>query len=74
MMEMRQIATADIVELDSLQVRPEALARVQLRGIGGPTLPVESARPPQWPGTFDGVAAVNWRSIPEDDHAAGNLP
>jgi len=73
MMEMRQIDTADMAELDSLQVCPEALARVQRRGIGGQTLHVESRGRPIGQELFDDVAAVKGRSIPDDDHAAGHL-
>jgi hypothetical protein len=72
--EMGQIGTADIAELDSLQVCPEALTRVQLRGLGWQALHVESRRRPMSQERFDGVAAVNWRSIPDDDQAAGHLP
>jgi hypothetical protein len=73
MMEMRQIETAEIAALDPLQVCPEALSRVQLRGIGGQTLHVESRRRPIGQVILDDVAAVNRRSIPEDDHTAGHL-
>src|SRR5688572_9043668 len=72
-MEMRQIETAEIAELDSLQVRPEAFARGQLRGIRGQTLHVESRGRLISQERFDDVAAVNGGSIPDEDHAAGPL-
>lgn len=72
--EMGQIETAKIAELDSLQVCPETLTRVQLRGISRQALHVESRRRPIGQERFDDVAAVNWCSIPDDDQAAGHLP
>jgi hypothetical protein len=72
--EMRPIGATDIAQLDSLQVRPEPFAGVQLRGIGGQTLQVESISRPRAQARGDGVTAMNRGAIPNDHQAVGSNP
>jgi hypothetical protein len=53
---------------------PEALLRVQLWGIGRQAFQVEALRRAVGQERFDGVAAVDRRAIPDEDHPAGHLP
>jgi hypothetical protein len=71
--EMGQIDTAHVAKFDSLQVCPEPLAGVQLRGIRGEALHAESRRRPIGQERGDDTAAVNGRSIPDNDEAPGHL-
>jgi hypothetical protein len=70
---MRQIGATAIAQLDCLQVSPEPLAGVQLRGIGQQTLQVESISRPGAQERFDDVTTVNRGAIPDEQHAAGDL-
>ena len=62
-----------IPELDSLQMRPQALARIQFRGIGGQALHVKPRRRPGREQLPHGVTAVDRRAIPDEHHVAGHL-
>jgi hypothetical protein len=73
MLEMWQIATADITEFDSLQVAPEPLVRIQFRGIGGEVLQLHPLRRPMGQKILDQMTAVNRCPIPEDQQAPGHL-
>jgi hypothetical protein len=73
MRQMWDVETAQIAPLHPCELVPEALARVQLWGIGWQALQMEALRCTVREELPDGVAAVDWRAIPEDDQAAGYL-
>jgi hypothetical protein len=65
---------ADIPEFNPLQMRPQAFARIQFRGIGRQALQVETLRRPSREEFFDDVTARNRRPIPDEHQAAWYLP
>ena len=73
MPQMRDVQAAHIVELDAFELLPEALPRVQLRGIGRQAFEMEALRCAAPEKLFNDVAAVNRRAIPDDDHLSGHL-
>ena len=54
-------------------MRPQALARIQFRGIGGQALLVQPRRHPGREKLPHGVTAVDRRAIPDEPHVAGHL-
>jgi hypothetical protein len=64
---------APIPELDPFQLRPQALARIQLRGIRWQALYLESFRSASRQELLDSVTAMDRRAIPEDHQAAGHF-
>jgi hypothetical protein len=66
--EMAQVETAHIPHLDACELVPEALVRIELRGIRRQTLQVEALRRPIREELLNGVAAVNGRTIPDEPH------
>jgi hypothetical protein len=73
MAQMTDRQATHISELDSLQMRPQGLTRIQFRGIGGQALHVKPLRRPSCEKLLDGVTAVDRRAIPDDHHGAGHL-
>ncbi len=71
---MTESQAADIPEFDPLQVRPEALARIQFRGIGWQALDVEALSRAIGQEGLDDVTTVNWRPIPDHHQTAGHFP
>ena len=71
---MTERPAAYIAELNPLQVRPEPLARIQFRGIGGEALHLKPVRRPIRQELLDDVTAMNWGPVPDEHQAAGHLP
>jgi hypothetical protein len=71
---MREIEATHIAQLDPFQVGPQPLTRIQLGSIGREPLQMDSVRRAVRQKGLDHVTAVNWSSIPNDDHATGHLP
>jgi hypothetical protein len=73
MRQMRDVEATDIAELDPFQLLPEPFARVQLRGIGWEALQMQAlCRAPRQE-LLDHLAAMDRRTIPDNDHAAWHL-
>ena len=72
-MEMPQVDTAHIPQLDAFELLPDALGRIELRGIRRQTLQVEALRGPVREELSNGLAAVNGRAIPDDHQPARHL-
>ncbi len=70
---MRQTEAAHVAQLDPLEVGPEAFSWIQLRGIGREALQVEARGGSVEQELSDDMAAMNGRSVPENDHPAGDL-
>jgi hypothetical protein len=73
-MEMRQVNTTDVAQLHALELLPDALIRVQLRGIRRQALQMQALGCAVGQEGPDDLTAVNRRAIPNDDHLAGHLP
>ena len=71
--QMWDVKTAHIAQLDPFELLPEALVRIQLRGIGRQALQVEAWRRAISQELLDGMAAVDGRSIPDNHHPARDL-
>jgi hypothetical protein len=73
MRQMWDIAAAHMAELDPVQLWPEPFAGVPLGGIGWQALQMQAlCRAPRQE-LLDDRAAMERRTIPDDDHAAGPL-
>src|SRR5215831_8460365 len=63
----------EVSPFDALQLGPEPLARVQLRGIGWQALQVQPRRGASGQELLDELTAMNGGAIPEDDPPAGHF-
>jgi hypothetical protein len=63
-----------IPEFDALQMGPEALAGIQLWGIGGEALHMEPLRRAIGEELCNAMTAVDGRAVPDNHHLAGHLP
>jgi hypothetical protein len=72
--QLREMETAHIAQFDPFELLPEALIRVQLRGIGWQALQVEALRRAIGQEFLDHVAAVDRCPIPDDHHPTRHLP
>src|SRR5919106_2403905 len=70
---MWKIETAHVTQFDAFELLPEALARVQLRGIGRQALQVNLLCRTLRQELLDNLTPMNRGTIPNDDHAAGYL-
>ena len=71
--EMREIEATHIAQLDPFEMCPEALNRVQLRGVGRQPLDLEPRSRAMREEFLDEMTAVNRHPIPEGPQAAGHL-
>lgn len=67
--QMREAEAAHMAQLDAFELRPQALTRMQVRGIGGETLDIEPLPGPIREERWDHAAALNRCPIPDDDQA-----
>jgi hypothetical protein len=74
MAQMPNREAAHIPEFDALQMGPEALAGIQLWGIGGEALHLEPLRRAIGQELCDAMTAMDGRAIPDNHHLAGHLP
>jgi hypothetical protein len=65
---MADIEAAHVSQFDPLQVRPKALTRIQLWGIGRQVFQVEPPRHGSGTRGWRGCGA--WRPLPDENHAA----
>ena len=72
--QVRQVAAAEVPQLDPLEVVPDALVRVQLRRVAWELLQVQPLGPAVGQEVFDRLAAVDRRAIPDHQQLAGDLP
>ena len=62
-----QVETAEVTQLNAFQLLPHTLVRIQVRGIGGQALQMESLGRSVGQELVDDAAAVNRGAVPEYD-------
>lgn len=70
---MRKMKAAQVAQLDPLELLPKIFVRIQVWGIGWQALPMPPRRGAVGEERLDGLAAVDRRAIPDDDHPARDL-
>ena len=73
-MEMRPVNTTDVAQLHALELLPDALIRVQLRGIRRQALQMQALGCAVGQEGPDDLTAVNRRAIPDKHQPARHLP
>src|ERR671928_1458021 len=63
--EVLQARTADVAELDALQVTPDALVRIQVRGVGRQWLDLQPVPADLGEQVLDRLAAVDRSAVPD---------
>jgi hypothetical protein len=71
--EMGEVLTADIAQFDALEVVPDALVRVEVRGIAGELLEADAAGAALSQEVLDRLAAMDRRAVPNDQQLAGDV-
>jgi hypothetical protein len=72
--EVMKVEATQVPQLDPFELLPNALVRIQLRGIRGQALQMEPLGRSVGQELFDEMAAVNGGAIPDNDHTTGDLP
>lgn len=71
--QLIQIGTAEVAQFDVLEVVPDALVRVEIRGVARQLLQLEARRRALRQEVLDGLRAMDRRSIPDHKQLARNL-
>ena len=71
--EVRQVLAADVAQLDVLEVVPDALVRVEVRGVAGELLELDASGAAVGQEVFDRLAAMDRGAVPEDQELAGDV-
>ena len=71
--EVREGLAAEVPQLDVLEVAPDALVRVQVRGVAGERLQADALGPAGGQEVLDRLAAMDRRAVPEDQELAGDV-
>src|SRR5713101_3326400 len=72
-MQLIQIGTADIAQLHSLEIIPDALIWVQIRGVARQLFQLQTFGRPSLEKVFDLVPAMDRRAIPNQQDLARDL-
>src|ERR671915_409619 len=72
--QMREAEAAHIAQLDAFELRPQPLARIQVRHISREALGMEPLPGPIREELCDHAAAMDRRAIPDDHQLARDLP
>ena len=70
---MGNVEAADIAQLDSFEVLPAPLARVELRSIGREALQLQTLGGAIGEEVPDDLTAMDWGAIPDEHHPAWHL-
>ena len=70
---MIQVGAANIAQLDTLEIIPDALIRIEVGRISGQLLQMQAFGRSPLEKVFDLMSAVNGRAIPNEHNLAGNL-
>ncbi len=70
---MTQVETAQIAQLDPFELLPEPLTRIEFGGVCRQAFQVDTLGCPIRQESFDDMAAVDRRAIPENHHPARDL-
>ena len=73
-MQMRQIATNDILQFHMLQIAPDAFVCIQLWCVSGKSFQMNTGRAPASKEILDHLPAMNGSSVPNDQQLAWNMP
>ena len=71
--QLGQIGAAEVAEFDVLEIVPDALVGIQVRGVARQLLQLEARRGPLRQEVFDGPGAMDRRPIPDHEQFARNL-
>jgi hypothetical protein len=71
--QLVQIGAAKVAQLNVLEIVPDALIRIQVRGVARQLLQVEPRRRPLREEVLDGLSAMDRRPIPDHEQLARNL-
>lgn len=71
--QMREIDAAHVTQLDPLELLPQALARIEVGGIGRQALHVQPLGRAIGEELLDDLTAVDRGALPHDHQAAGDL-
>ena len=70
---MIEIGTTDIAQFDPLEVIPDAFIRIEIRGIAGQLLQMQSLGSPAFQEGFDLLGAVDGRAVLNEQDRTGDL-
>src|SRR4051794_30410563 len=71
--QLVQIGAAEVAQLDVLEIVPDALVRIQVRGVARQLLQLEARRGPLCQEVLDRPGAMDRRPIPDHEQFARNL-
>ena len=71
--QVREIHAADVAQLDVLEVAPDALVRVQVRGVAGELLQADALGGALGQEVLDRLTAMDGGAIPEHQEFAGDV-
>ncbi len=71
--EVSEILAADVAQFDALEVVPDALIRVEIRGVAWELLQADASGTALGQEVFDRLAAMNRCPIPDDQQLAGDV-
>ena len=71
--QLRQIATTAVLELDPLEIVPDALVRVEIGRIAGQALQMHPLRRACRQVVFDRLPLMDGRALPDNEHLAADL-
>ena len=73
LVELIQIGTAHVPQFDAFEVSPDTLIRVEIRGVARQLLKAQSFGSTLGQEVFDGLTAMDRRTIPEHQQLARHL-
>lgn len=71
--QLVQIGTAEVAQFDVLEIVPDALVGIQVRGVARQLLQLEPRRRPLRQEVLNGLGAMDRRPIPDHEQLARNL-
>jgi hypothetical protein len=71
-LEVKQVGAAHVAQFDILQVRPDALVGVQFGSVARQLLEAQTFGCTLGQEVFDGLTAMNWRTVPDHQQLARN--
>ncbi len=72
-MQLIQIGTADIAQLDPLEVIPDALIWIEIRGIARKLFQLQALGGSSFEKVFDLLSSVDGRAVPDHHNLARHL-
>ena len=71
--EMWEVLAADVAQLDTLEVVPDALVRVEVRGVPGELLQADASGAALSQAGLDRLAPMDGSAVPDDQELAGDV-